>query len=201
MRASHIIILCFSLFMFSSCARTQGMLLIMEANFFNTRGFFTEAIASYLRALAHDEAVPYAEYGLGSVYFSLGESAAAMERYRSAMRSLRELNREDPELRHRIYYNMGIIYFEQSEYHEAVNAFRNALRVDGSRVEAKRNLELSLLAFNRISPQPPDAAGAGEGEGAGRERAEIFEYLRRMNQEQWRNREWPSEDDWQGPDH
>ena len=194
-------VICFSLLL-SSCARVQGKLLIMEGNFFTARGFYTEAISSYLRALAHDDVVPYAEYGLASVYFALGESAIAMERYRAAKLLLEELNRDDRELRHRIYYNMGIIYFEKGEYHEAVNAFRNALILDGSRMAAKRNLELSLLVAARIdSRQDYTAETAGEGrEGAG-DTSAIFEYLRQMEMEQWRNREWASEDDWYGPDY
>ena len=198
-----LVVMCFVLFLFSSCARVQGKLLIMEGNFFTARGFYTRAISSYLRALAHEEVAPYAEYGLASVYFALGESAAALERYRAAKLSLQELNRDDSELRHRIYYNVGIIYFEKGEYHEAVNAFRNALIIDGSRIEAKRNLELTLLVIDRMSSQ--QAADAAEITGDGREgpgdTTVLFQYLRQMEQEQWRNREWTSEDDWYGPDH
>jgi len=194
--------ICFALLSLSSCARVQGKLLIMEGNFFTARGFYTEAISSYLRALTHDDVAPYAEYGLASVYFALGESSIAMERYRAAKLSLEELNRDDRELRHRIYYNMGIIYFEKGEYHEAVNAFRNALILDGSRMEAKRNLELSLLVVGRIGTQQDYAAEVtGDGrEGAG-DTSAIFEYIRQMEREQWRNREWAGENDWYGPDY
>ena len=200
LKRTGMILICLALLLLSSCARLQGKLLIMEGNFFNSRGFYTEAISSYLRALAHEDVVPYAEYALAVVYFALGESSVALERYRAAMASLAELDRDDPELRHRIYYNMGIIYFEKSEYHEAVSAFRSALIIDGSRIEAKRNLELSLLVLDRINSLQTDAAEI-TGEGSGGEVPAIFEYLRQMEQEQWRNREWASEDDWYGPDY
>ena len=196
--------LCLTLFLASSCVRTQGKLLIMEGNFFNARGFYTEAISSYLRALAFEEAVPYAEYGLASVYFALEESSAALERYRAAALALTELRGEAPELRYRIYYNIGIIFFEKGEYSEAVNAFRNALVIDGSRIDAKRNLELSLLSVTRASSPQADAGaeGAGEGrEGASSSNSALFEYLRQMEMEQWRSREWTSEDDTSGPDY
>ena len=191
-------VFCLALLSFASCARAQGKLLIMEGNFFSARGLYTQAIASYLRALAHDDIVPYAEYALASVYFSLGESAIALERYRAARRSLADLNRDDAELRYRIYYNMGIIYFEKSAYTEAIAAFRNALKVDGSRIEARRNLELSLLVMDRASSP---AAYSPELPGAGAHNAALFEYLRQMEQGQWRSREWASEDDWYGPDY
>jgi tetratricopeptide (TPR) repeat protein len=75
-------ILLFSLFL--SCRGTQGKLLILEANFLNTRGYYTEAISAYLRALNYKEAAPYAEYGLASAFFALEESDAALDRYLEA---------------------------------------------------------------------------------------------------------------------
>ena len=137
------VLLC--LVLFSSCRETQGKLLIMEANFLNTRGYYTEAISAYLRALQYEEAAPYAEYGLASAFFALEESDAALDRYLEAENALEQMGEDHNELRYRIHYNRGIIYFEKGEYNEAALAFREALKVDSSRIEAKRNLELSLL--------------------------------------------------------
>lgn len=203
-RLAHIFAICLTLFLLASCARVQGKLLIMEGNFFNTRGFYTQAIASYLRALAHEEIAPYAQFALAAVYFSLEESAAALERYAAARSSLAELNRTDPELRFRIYYNSGIIFFEMGEYRQAVNAFRNALKIDGSRIEAKRNLELSLLVMDMaLAAQTAYTEATGEtGEDASQAHPALFEYVRQMEMGQWRSREWESYDDnWYGPDH
>jgi Ca-activated chloride channel family protein len=189
-------LLCITLFLASSCAKAQGKLLIMEGNFFSARGFYTEAVSSYLKALAYDEAVPYAEYGLGAAYFALEEGGAALERYSAAENGLAEHREDHPELRYRIQYNTGIIYFEQGDYIGAANAFREALRIDGSRIEAKRNLELSLLTINRTGS--PQASSAGEntetgGETSGGTDSVIFEYLRQKEQEQWKSREWAGE--------
>ena len=189
-----------TLFLFSSCTEVQGRLLVMEGNFFNARSFYTQAIASYLGALTHEEIAPYAESGLASVYFALGESRIALERYRSAQMSLAELNRDHPELRFRLYYNIGIIYFDMGEYHQAAEAFRNALKIDGSRLQARRNLELSLLFAERINLQQDADITEAAGQGSGGNHPALFDYLRQMEQEQWRSREWASEDDWYGPD-
>ena len=193
------------LFLFGSCAKPQGKLLIMEANFYNARGFFTEAISSYLKALDYDEAAPYAEYGLGAAYFALEENSAALDRYRSAERGISELKQGDHrELRYRISYNSGIIHFEKGEYNEAVQAFRDALKTDGSRIEAKRNLELSLLTVVRTSsPQTNSPEGKTEGgrEASGGNSSVMFEYLREKEQEQWKSREWAAESDPSGLDY
>ena len=190
------------IFILNSCTKAQGKLLIMEGNFFNSRGFYLEAISSYLKALEYEEAVPYAEYGLGAAYFALEEGEAALERYKAAER---EISGEGhSELKYRIYYNTGIIFFEKGDYEGAASAFRNALKMDNSRIEAKRNLELSLLTLERSStPQAASserrAENASEGEGGGS--AALFEYLREMEQEQWKSREWLSESDSSGPDY
>jgi Ca-activated chloride channel family protein len=195
------VLLC--MFALSSCSNIQGKLLVMEANFFNTRGLFTEAIASYLKALNHDEAVPYAEYGLAYVFSALDEGEAALDRYIEAEKSLL-LNSEDhPELRFRIHYNMGIIYFENENYEEAINSFKEALKVDSSRIEAKRNLELSLLSIARSNtPQGTSSQEAEDGrQGTGGGSTVIFEYLKAKEQEQWKSREWTGENSYSGPDY
>ena len=183
------VLLCLGLF--SSCRGTQGKLLIMEANFLNTRGNYTEAISTYLRALQYDGTGPYAEYGLASVFFSLDESEAALGRYQQAENAL-ELHGEDHnELRYRIQYNKGIIYFERGEYNEAALAFREALKIDSSRIEAKRNLELSLLTDTRRSPPAPAHSPQNAQDNARNESGPvIFDYLRAKEQEQWKSREW-----------
>jgi Ca-activated chloride channel family protein len=173
----------------------------MEGNFFNSRGLYTEAIASYLKARDYAESEPYAEYGLGSVYFALNEGAAALERFDSAEKAIRALNREDHgELIYRLRYNKGIIYFEEEKFKDAWEAFRNALETDGSRIEAKRNLELSLLAMEQERGVPPPVLRAGRGENeTGTET--LFDYLRRKEREQWENKNWPGESFPSGPDY
>jgi Ca-activated chloride channel family protein len=194
------------LMLFSSCARTRGMLYVMEGNFFNTRGFYTEAISSYLKALAYEEIAPYAEYGLGAVYFSMEEGEAALERYRAAEQVLMEMNRQDHgELRYRILYNTGIIHFEKGEYDEAVQAFREALKIDGGKIEAKRNLELSLLTINRTNSLQAASAESRTEEGSeisGRGGSQVlFEYLKQKEQNQWKSREWSGEGESAEPDY
>jgi len=176
----------------------------MEGNFFNNRGLYTQAIASYLQAIAYASTAPYAEFALASVYFSLGENAAALERYSAAESRLAELSRDNLDLRFRIHYNTGIIFFQSGDYEAALGAFRHALEIDGGRIEAKRNLELSLLMMDRaLAAQTSDLNTPGEtGEEAAVARSALFEYMRQMEREQWKNREWESTSDrYSGLDH
>jgi Ca-activated chloride channel family protein len=187
-----------TLILFCSCSRVSGKLLIIEGNFFVSQGMYTDAASSYLKALEHDEAAPYADYGLGSVYFSLDEGAAALERYEVSGRLLAAVPAgEHRELRYRIPYNAGLVLFGEGDYAGAAAAFRAALEIDNGRIDAKRNLELSLLSLSR------EKSGMGQKEKDQRtDEAEalLFDYLRRKEQNQWKSREW-IEEDTGGPDY
>ncbi|MDR3341423.1 MAG: tetratricopeptide repeat protein [Treponema sp.] len=177
----------------------------MEGNFFNSRGMYTEAIASYMKALEHTEVLPYAEFGLGSVYVSLDEGDVALERFGAAEAALRDMPQHThPELVYRIHYNTGVVRFEKGDYAGATAAFRSALEADGSRIEAKRNLELSLLSLSRSNTEA--ASGAVQANQDRTEKAEagataLFDYLRRKEQDQWKSREWIEDTPVSGPDY
>ena len=188
--------------LFNSCEAVQGMFLVMEGNYLSRRSRHTEAITSYLKALEYPGAAPYAEYGLGSLYLSLNETSAALERFEAAEKSLNQAGKENPELLFRLYYNAGIAYFEKEGFDQAAASFRRALEIDGGRIEAKRNLELSLLSVSRpetSSAAPPSREKAGH-EGGEAGIAVLFEYLRQKDRDRWKSREWKTGSD-SGPDY
>jgi Ca-activated chloride channel family protein len=193
------------LFSLGACSAFSGKLLIMEGNFYQSQGMYTQAISAYLKALDYPETVPYAEYGLGSSYQALDEGKAALERFAAAEKTLEAVPggwpRAGRELSYRIRYNTGLVLFGEEDFAGAAEAFRGALEIDGGRIEAKRNLELSLLS----RPQDRSSASAqgksresGEGENPGA-RA-LFDYLNRKEQNQWKSQEW-IEDPSAGPDY
>jgi len=190
---------CFIIFsiLVCGCSGIPGKLLIMEGNFKNARGDYTGAISSYTRALEYDGAAPYSEFGLGSVYFALGEEKAALERFSEAEKMLQTF---DPaigrELHYRIHFNTGVVLFIGGDFTGAVDSFREALRIDGGRKEAKRNLELSLRSLAR-----KDAAGSGESAEESESMAVLFEYVQQKEFNQWKSREWQMEEDDNGLDY
>jgi Ca-activated chloride channel family protein len=186
----------------ASCSReTAGKLMLLRGNFLNARGLHTEAILAYLEALDYDETAPYAEYGLGSACLALDEEAAALQRFAAAEERLAGMPREDHrELIYRINYNRGVVRFHAGDFAAAAEEFRAALETDGSRIEAKRNLELSLLSMAGQNPGGPSALGLGAQEEQEGSRA-LFDYLRRKEQDQWKSREWSGDADFAGPDY
>jgi Ca-activated chloride channel family protein len=129
----------------------------------------------------------YGEFALGTAYLALNEDATALERFDRAKRIIEQNSERDRELLYRIAYNTGIIYFEAESYEEAAKKFRNALEYDSSRIDAKRNLELSLLSLSRGEAASPDAAGMEYSEGG--EGDTLLEYMRQKERERWKSRE------------
>ncbi|MCL1835950.1 MAG: tetratricopeptide repeat protein [Treponema sp.] len=182
--------------MLCGCSGIPGKLLIMEANYKNSRGMYNEAITPYLKALDYADAAPYAEYGLGSVYFALGEEQAALDRFAKARKALEKLPpSENSELHYRIHYNTGVVLFSAQDFAGAANSFREALRVDGRRIDAKRNLELCILSLSR------ENLSVGIDEYENESMLILFDFIRQKELNQWRSREWTDEEEITGPDY
>jgi Ca-activated chloride channel family protein len=160
----------------------------MEGNFHLAAGRYHRAIAAYINALAFSEETPYAEFALGTAYLALNESAAARERFERARRAALKRNREnDRELLYRLAYNTGILYFEAGNSEEAAGEFRRALKYDSRRLDAKRNLELSLLSLSGREAAPPDASPVDFARTGGGDT--LLEYMRQKERERWKSRE------------
>lgn len=188
MKLGIILLLC-------GCSGVSGKLLVMEGNFQKSRGMYTGAIASYLKALAYAEAAPYSEFGLGSVYFAMGEERAALERFAQAGNLLEAFPPDSgQELRYRIHYNTGIVLFSDGDFSGAVDSFREALKIDGGKKEAKRNLELSIRALVRENTSNAPAGSGSGNEGEDESMAVLFGYIRQKETNQWKSREWQQED-------
>ena len=180
---------------FSSCS--QGKLLLLEANYLTSQGRYDEAIVPYLKALEHEEAAPYAEYGLGLTFYSLDDVKAALIRYDNSQKMLMyHPSAEHRELRYRNNYNSGIVFFEEGDFQSAASAFKEALRADSRKVDAKHNLELSLLSINR------DTANDNNNTRQESESKEIlFDFIKQQEEQYWKSKEWAPEEAFTGPDY
>jgi len=183
------------LLFFTSC--TEGKLLLLEANYLNSRGRYDDALVQYMRALEHADSAPYAEYGLGLTFYLLDENSAALNRYVDSRKLLEKFSEnEHRELRFRNHYNTGVILFEEGEYRLAADAFKEALKEDHKKLDAKRNLELSLMSIDM------DAKTESRPREQGELKEVLFEYLKQEEQQKWKSREWaPPEDIGTGADY
>ena len=127
-------------------------------------GNFVEAVEEYRSALADGEDSPVLRYNLGTALLQLGRFAEAEEHLRAA------LDVVEPELRERVYYNMGQRYLLEARqgrdpqaaealYDAAVEAYRQALRLRPSDADARWNYELALRERER---QQQSGGGGGQ---------------------------------------
>jgi Ca-activated chloride channel family protein len=178
----------------SSCS--QGKLLLLEANYLSSHGNYDEAIVHYQKALQFDDSAPYAEYGLGLILYLLDERNTALDRYGNSIKILETLSEnEHRELRYRNYYNSGIIYFEEEDYILAAESFKEALRINPARIDAKYNLELSLMSIIMETSREKPSQERNE------TREILFDYIRQMEQQYWKSTEWENEEPFTGKDY
>jgi Ca-activated chloride channel family protein len=178
----------------SSCS--QGKLLLLEANYLSSRGEYDEAIIHYEKALQFADSAPYAEYGLGLAFYLLDEGRAALNHYSNSKKILETLSeKEHRELRYRNYYNSGIIYFEEEDYVSAADSFKEALRINPVRIEAKYNLEISLMSIVMEAGREKPSEEQSE------TREILFDYIRQLEQQYWKSTEWENEEQFTGKDY
>jgi Ca-activated chloride channel family protein len=186
----------------ASCTQLPGKLRIIEGGFHHARGHYLDAIEVYREALDYPAAAPYAEYGLGVIYLTLNEDEEAANHFEAAARFLDNEAEFPPsehrELRCRIHYNTGIIHFQRGDYAAAAAGFRRALEADGSNIDAKRNLELSLLSPDRRNQDNSSLNKASKTFGGG---DILFDYIRQKEREKWKSRAWAADESPSGPDY
>ena len=180
--------------LFTSCS--EGRLLLLEASYLHSRGRYDEAIQKYLKALDFEEAAPYAQYGLGLTFYTLDDNNAAKKRYADSQKLLEKYSSgEHRELHYRNHYNSGVIFFEDGEYESAAAAFKEALKAAPEKIDAKQNLELSLMSINMETKMENRQDSRSE------QREVLFDYLKKEEQQLWKSREWAPEEEYSGPDY
>jgi tetratricopeptide (TPR) repeat protein len=175
----------------TSCSGVASRLSILEANFLSQRGEHREAVARYSQAATDPDAEPYAAYGLGLVYLAVGEIDPALGRFRFAAERAQAAGDggSERELAYRSRYNAGVAKYRSGDLESAAEEFRQALLLDGTRLAAKRNLELCLRGINRRSSPAASASQLGT-KSPGTEPKTLFDYIREKESERWRSREW-----------
>lgn len=126
----------------------------------------------------------YALYGLAATYLMQDEAAATLERFA-------QIAPDAPDdVRFAVLYNTGILAHRRGDYETAAQCFRDALTIDNSDIDAKINLELSILGHDarekaRESALAPVTISAEEQllENA------MYSIMREKEQEQWKNQE------------
>jgi len=132
-------------------------------------GRYAEAVEAYRAALAGGTDTPQLRYNLGTALVRLGQYEEGERHLRAALSAI------DPDLRERTFYNLGNRYLEEARratdaeargklLERAIEAYRQALRLQPGDAEAKWNLELALQEeeANQQQRNEPQAGGGNQ---------------------------------------
>lgn len=87
------------------------------------------------------------------VYFNLANALAQEGRIDDAAQALQlAADLADDELASAAYYNLGNIYFNAARYNEAIEAYKESLRINPDNEDARHNLQLAMSFLTLPTP-------------------------------------------------
>ena len=110
---------------------------IRQGNKLFAAGDFANAEVSYRKAAEKNPRNPQAAYNLGNALMAQKKDSAAVAQFESAAKL--ETN---PLRKYQAYHNMGVICQQHKMYGEAIEAYKNALRLNPDDDETRYNLVL-----------------------------------------------------------
>jgi len=108
---------------------------------------YDDAVAEYRQAQVDDpdRAEPY--YNAANSYNRMSQVDAALAQTQQALKTA------DPELAAQAWYNLGNAFFDTEQWAQAVEAYRESLRLRPDDADAKHNLELALQKLQEQQEQ------------------------------------------------
>lgn len=122
---------------------------------------------NYLKALEDYTAAKQENPDLAEPYYNSGNTYYRQGQYESSemqtKQSIRSTEREENQaLAQNSYYNLGNSYFQTQQWSEAIDAYKEALRLNPDDQDAKYNLELALKNQEQEQQQQQQQGGGGQ---------------------------------------
>ena len=124
-------------FSFSPVLAQSDRQLVRQGNKLYRSGDFANAEVSYRKALEKNDRNPQARYNLGNSLLAQNKDSAAVAEFEKAAKA------EPNELRKSMaYHNMGVICQRHQMFGEAIEAYKQSLRLNPKDDQTRYNLEL-----------------------------------------------------------
>jgi Ca-activated chloride channel homolog len=121
---------------------------VVKGNQYFKNGNYDKAEESYKKALAKKPNNTTATYNLGNTLYK-------KEKTEDAIKSFDETaaNTNETELKAKALYNKGVLYHKNKQLPEAIEAYKQALRLTPGDAEIRKNLQLALMQQRQQQPQ------------------------------------------------
>lgn len=141
----------------SASAQVTDRQYIRQGNKQFRAGDYPNAEVSYRKAVEKNPRNPQAVFNLGNALLAQKKDSAAVEQFEHAAKM--ETN---PMRKYQSYHNMGVICQSHKMYGEAIEAYKNALRLNPNDDETRYNLVLCKRQQQQQDQQNQDQQGGGD---------------------------------------
>jgi tetratricopeptide (TPR) repeat protein len=117
----------------------KGTVAIKKGNDAYQKGDYNSAITNYNKALEQDPENAIAQFNLGNALQRTNKTEESTRLYEDVVK-----NSSDPVLQAKANYNNGLSLLEQKKLSEAIEAFKQALRLKSDDSETRENLQKAL---------------------------------------------------------
>ncbi|MBQ9630582.1 MAG: VWA domain-containing protein [Treponema sp.] len=179
--------------LFLSCSnnRVDYATKIASGTFEWHKKHYREAIADFLRVAEKaehsdkEDVLQYALYNLASTYIKQDEYTASL----SCMDKIK--NTAPSSVLYATYYNYGLASYLNADYESAVVFFREALKIDNSKIDAKINLEIAQQQLIEQDSNLHESINIPVKDNSHSSVAEqaVFQRIRENDQKQWKGSE------------
>ena len=137
----------------------DGPLTITQGNEAFNAGDYGAALEAYALADEQMPERPEPEYNSGNALYRMDSLEEAQNLYQGAL-----VMADDDEISKNSLFNIGNVLFTSEQYPEAIEAYKEALRIDPTDLDAKYNLELALRRLQEQEQQQQPQSGEGDSE-------------------------------------
>ena len=102
----------------------------------------------YQKALAADPKNATASYNSGNAQFRNNKAEEAIQSYDNTIE-----NATDKQVRQKAFYNKGVALSKQQKLEESIDAWKQALKLDGNDTDARENLQKALAELKKKQDQ------------------------------------------------
>ncbi len=117
---------------------------------------YSAAVDDYITAQREDPDLAEPYYNAGNAFHQQGNLESA------AMQGKQAVREAEGELAQNSYYNLGNTYFKGQGWSDAIDAYKEALRLNPNDEEAKYNLELALQQQQQQQQEQQQGGGSGQ---------------------------------------